>query len=197
MGIVVVAGDSTKQSFGGGFKPKPEGWYDVQITELRNWQDDAKSKDPAVIVMCKIVAADDAENAAYINGKLSNFMSLGPDKEDSKFSNAGQWRKLLDQAGVNNYQTVQNPNGTEGISFDPDWLLGRFVKVRIVHSEGTDRKTGQKRTYENWGDVAVSRFQPQVSAQQQYVQQPPQQGYAPPAQQPPPAGGYQPPPAQG
>lgn len=174
MGVVNVAGDSTKnQSFAGGsFAPKAEGWYDVRIDSTQDWAGDG-SKPPAVILKCQIVKSD-LNPPVHVGEPISNFMSL--DKKQ-----AGRWRSLLDQTNVE-YRTTQNPDGTEGVLFDTDHLPGRFLRVKIKHNAGSGKNAGK--TFENWDEIAVSQFNPQPSAQGQYMQQPPA-GQPQYAQQPP------------
>lgn len=185
MGVVHVQGDSTKnQSFKSNFVPKAEGWYDFRIDTIESWTDPNAVKAPALILKGQVVFGD---NGKHVGDSFSNFMSLDPKQ-------AGRWRNLLDQTGVS-YSVQPNQDGSEGVLFESDHLIGRHVRVLIKVNESNGKK------YENWDEIAQSRYNAQVQGggpgyvqpPQGYVQ-PPQGGYAPPSHV---AGQGQPPPRQG
>ena len=187
MGVIHIAGDSTKGEFGGsGFTLKAEGWYDVRFDQIQPYAGDpAKNKGPALILKGVVV---DSDSKLHLGEPISQFMSIDPERKGS----GGRWRVLLEQMQVP-YNVRPGPQG-EGVEFDSDHLLGRFVRVRIKHNKGSGDNANK--TYENWDEVAMSRYnnvQQAPNPNQGYVQ-PPQQGqYAPPSHMP---GQGNPPPAR-
>lgn len=71
-------------------------------------------------------------------------------------------KPLLDAAGVpNTAKEVPTPNGPRmSLSFDPDYAEGAVVEASCKHELGTNGKT-----YEKWGDYAVSSLNPRLAAQ--------------------------------
>lgn len=165
MAIINATGDPN-QAPGEGFKPIPEGMFDLHISSKESKEG---NKGPQTKISAEIRASD--AHPDEVGRKVTLWM--GHDR-------AADLRQLLDACGVAWVPTT-GPAGA-GLQFDDDHLIGRYFRARMEHSP---RKKGG--VFENWRECQPSRFSPQPGATQAAgsVGVPTAGVAAPPAFQPP------------
>lgn len=165
MAIINATGDPNDAP-GAGFKPIPEGMFDLHISSKES---KPGKKGPQTKISAEIRAAD--AHPDEVGRKVTMWMS---------HDRAADLRQLLDACGVAWVPTT-GPAGA-GLQFDDDHLIGRYFRARMEHSP---RDKGG--VFENWRECQPSRFSPQPGATQAAgsVGAPAAGVAAPPAFQPP------------
>jgi hypothetical protein len=150
--------DPNQKPSGGEFAPTPKGRHHLQLSDAVH-QPAKPGKDHAQLQMQYTVVQSADQSAIGKSRKM--WLSFSP-KSTPYFL-----IPMLQAAGVN-FELVKVPTAqgmVDAVSFDTDELEGAVVEATCKHHvvAGND---GNIKTYEDWGDFAVSNLNPRLAAPQ-------------------------------
>lgn len=143
--------DTTTGAGRGPYMPCPKGRHHIKLSGMELEPPRAGKQYPQLKFKYEVVQSADSTALGH---KGTHWVTVTP-KSTPYFV-----KPLLDAAGIP-YQAKEVPTA-EGpkvaLSFDPDYAEGAVVEANCNHEQGQNGKT-----YEKWGDYAVSGLNPRLA----------------------------------